>query len=284
MSKIGSMEKAKKFSYTFVMLGLIGTAVIVASLFQEIGNAMSGVIVQLGWCKQDNSICLLSNWALIAIGLVIFGLVLDLLVGSKRGEETRKPILADVKQTTQPPRIILERFSFHLDERTKDITISGLGLGFLNQIKSAPPFLGLQHEHPIISRSDEQALTEFFQAQIYVERNRNFIRGGNYLLTDGDNHKLIAKKVYGHEKYEAWVEEHTEYPSGTWIELPYLNLNTPDHPDFIKQQISISENIEQVASLLQSYRLVKDEALPLLRMIYDAAQKTLGEKRKETLV
>jgi hypothetical protein len=276
LGKIKSMEKVKSFSYTFVMLGLIGAAVI-ASFFQEIGSAMSGVIVQLGWCEQDNSVCLLSNWALIAIGLVIFGIMLDLLLGSKRSEETRK---SNVGKTSEPSRTILERFSFHLDERTKDITISGNGLGFLHEIKTAPPFLGLRHDTPIISKSDEQTLTEFFRAQTYMEKNRDAIRGGPYQIRHGDNRKLIAKKVYGDEKYEALVEERLTYPNGTWLELPYLNLNSPDHPEFIKRQISISGDNELVVSLLQSYHLVKDEAIPLLRMVYDAALKTLDEKEK----
>ncbi len=69
-------QKLKKIPYTLAALGLIGAAAI-ASLFQEIGVAMSGVIIQLGLCKTGNSGCLLAWLSFLAIGIILFALLLD---------------------------------------------------------------------------------------------------------------------------------------------------------------------------------------------------------------
>jgi len=65
-----SLERLfKENPYTVAFLGLIGLGV-VASTIQEIGTAMSGVFVQLGWCEQDNYVCKIAYWGLIVIILL----------------------------------------------------------------------------------------------------------------------------------------------------------------------------------------------------------------------
>jgi len=181
---------------------------------------------------------------------------------------------------------IVEKFSTHLEELKKERMskyewkITGIGLGFLENIKTAPPFLGLRHEKPIISPSDEHTLTEFFIASIYMEKYRDSIRGGTYVIRSGDDAKTIAKSMYGDERYEAYVPAQHTYSNGSILKLPYVNRETTDYSESVKNKIDVSNKIEHIKSLLSSYHLVRDESIPLLRMIYDASQKTLLDERK----
>lgn len=175
---------------------------------------------------------------------------------------------------------LAQRFSSHLEKIKKERMdkgdrFTGLGLAFLNEIKSAPPFLGLRNEKPVISTSDEQKLTEFFMASIYMDKYRNVIKGGRYQIRKDDDENTIAKNIYGDEKYKAYVPTRYVFSMGSILELPYVNLERPDSNEFIRKKMKLSNNIEEIKSMLESYQLVRDESIPILRIVYDAAQKTL---------
>lgn len=74
---MGGMDRfIKQNPYIVAALGLIGAGFVAASI-QEIGVAMSGLFVQLDWCGQDNSACILAYWALIIIGILVLAIVLN---------------------------------------------------------------------------------------------------------------------------------------------------------------------------------------------------------------
>lgn len=77
------MDKIKGFPFTLGLFTLVGLA-IVASFVQEIGNAMSGLMVQLNLCEEDNYICILSYWSIVVVFLVLFTVILDLWASRKR--------------------------------------------------------------------------------------------------------------------------------------------------------------------------------------------------------
>ena len=66
----------REHPYTIAYLSLVGLAIIAAS-FQEIGSAMSGVIMQLNICRQGDSACLLVSWIVIITVLGVFSFLLD---------------------------------------------------------------------------------------------------------------------------------------------------------------------------------------------------------------
>lgn len=270
--------------YPFISFaGGVVTLLAFQSLLVGYDSVITQAMIQAGWCGADDYICLLRYYISFSSLIILLGISLDFIINFSRKRLSQKheiQIGPTLRENVKVPPAIFDRFSFHLDEITKGKDIRGVGLGFLSDIKSTPPFLGVRHDKPIISKHDEQILTEFFLAQIYMENNRDAIRGGTYQMRHGDGRKLIAKKVYGDEKYARWVDDRLTYPNGSWLELPYLNLNSPDDSEFIKRKISMSRNTKQIISLLLSYNLVEDEAIPLLRIIYDAAQKTLDERKK----
>lgn len=179
----------------------------------------------------------------------------------------------------KPP--LLLRFSMKLDNMTSGKEITGMSLRFLNNIKSAPPFLGIQNKKMFISINHEQQLTEFFLARIYVEENQDFIRGGKYQIKESfTSRKEIAKDFYGQEDFEYPVEADF-LPKGTWIELPYVNLkNLSDKSADIHRKLWVSQNVDNIIGMLRQYNLLEDEGIQLMRWVYDAAQKTLKETRR----
>jgi len=59
----------RDFRETVIVLGVIAGAAI-AALFDQIGSAMNGIMVQMGWCIEGNSLCYLRNYG-IAAGIII---------------------------------------------------------------------------------------------------------------------------------------------------------------------------------------------------------------------
>jgi hypothetical protein len=114
-----------------------------------------------------------------------------------------------------------------------------------------------------------------------MEKYRDVIRGGkNYVIRDGENNaRSIAKAVYGHERYEVYVPGLHIYHTGSVLMLPYLNLERPDHPEFVERQVLLYENLDAIKNLLKPYNLVDHESIPLMRMVYDAAQQTLYKRK-----
>jgi hypothetical protein len=76
------MGNTKKYKITIIIFGIIGAAS-VAALFQEIGVAMSGLMVQFGWCAQNDYACILIHYGLIALLLVAVGIVIDIIRNKK---------------------------------------------------------------------------------------------------------------------------------------------------------------------------------------------------------
>ena len=75
-------KKIKSCRFTIGILTLLGLAAI-ASLFQEIGSAMSGSMVQIGWCAQGDAYCLLGHYIVIAVILIAVGMILDFVSRNK---------------------------------------------------------------------------------------------------------------------------------------------------------------------------------------------------------
>ena len=289
-------KNVKRFSTFKIISAVIGVFVFIASqllsdrltgwgneMIDEWLAAHQGEI--LAWILA-NPFHLISSLAVIILLII----VVDWYLGTKKqrarqeAPEEKEYSRPSIKTKSSSPAIT-RRFSAHLEKIKKERIrngweVTGLALRFLNEIKSAPPFLGLRHEKPIISTSDEQTLTEFFLAQKYMEENRDVIKGGRYIIRTGDNPELIAQQKYGHERYAVYVPHLHVYPNGTPLDLPYLNIDRPDHPDDVKRKRSISRDLETIISLSKSYNLTRDDAIPVLRLVYDAAQRTLDERKK----
>ena len=192
--------------------------------------------------------------------------------------------LTVVEITDKMPQLnpLLSSFSFHLNEmvRGKEMDISGASFSFINRAKVAPPFLGFNES--IISKPDEKILTEYFHAVSFNENNR-IIGGKSYQITNGDNAEIIAKKVYKSKKFAHLVNAFT-FPNGSWIDLPYANLDDPKQSSkSIDELMSVAKNEEVIIELLGKYYLPNHEALEMIRIIYDAAQKTLKETEQLVL-
>jgi hypothetical protein len=182
---------------------------------------------------------------------------------------------------------IISIFSSQLDELAKGNNISGLGRRFLENIKAAPPFLGIQHYQPVISPGVEQTLTEYFLAQEFVKANGKFIRGGrNYQVKREDTWESIAKDIYGDAKFSNNIKDANRevysVSAGMSIELPYVNISVSfgmssgeiDKKYTIAQRKWIEPTLE---SLRKQFYLVDDEILPLVNWIYDAAQNAAAQ-------
>lgn len=73
------MTKFKQYRVAIRVLGALILAFL-ASLWQEIGGAMSGVIVQFGWCLESDPFCTLQIYIKIAFGLLVAGIIVDLVI------------------------------------------------------------------------------------------------------------------------------------------------------------------------------------------------------------
>ena len=105
-----------------------------------------------------------------------------------------------VKTLIEPEENSLEtikRFSAILDELLRDKSFSGTGKIFINKIKNAPPFLGL--ENSILDLKTEMQFVEYFLAKKFKEDRGKYIRGGGSLtVTKTDNSiEDISKRIYG---------------------------------------------------------------------------------------
>jgi len=73
----------KEISYTLIVLGVIATAVI-TTMIDQVGNAFNGIMVQLGWCLEGESLCFFRNYS-IASGAVVFAaFAFNLVVYTRR--------------------------------------------------------------------------------------------------------------------------------------------------------------------------------------------------------
>jgi hypothetical protein len=82
------MAKSKRWHITkWIILALIVAAF--SSLWQEIGSAMSGVMVQLGWCVKGDFLCILRNYAIIAVCLIMIGVVIDIIRRATAKQKTK---------------------------------------------------------------------------------------------------------------------------------------------------------------------------------------------------
>lgn len=101
------MSKLKEYTYTVGAIGLI-VAALIGSTFQEIGGAMSGVITQLGLCKDGDSICLLRYWFLILGTILALGVLIDLIVkwrSRKSNRITSKKAMQDLIELSERNRL-----------------------------------------------------------------------------------------------------------------------------------------------------------------------------------
>ena len=102
------MGTIKKFRYTFGAFGAV-IAAILACFFQEIGVAMSGVMIQLGFCVQGDSLCILWHYVIMAVMLIMPAIVIDLIDRRKSLKKTKgnvhpEKIGAGINRETLEPR------------------------------------------------------------------------------------------------------------------------------------------------------------------------------------
>ena len=182
-----------------------------------------------------------------------------------------------------------EIFSYHLDKITRGKNITGLGRMFLRSVKKAPPFLGIPSEKPILLPVHEKALTEYFQALDFVNKNKNIIRGGtSYQIKRDDTWDMIAEKIYGDVKFIRQLQAANPgfytLSQGVYITLPYIDVSESlgMAPNLIEMKYDIAHDKDKLTRgtfmlLMNQLHLVYDETLELLRWVYDAAQLTLND-------
>lgn len=177
-----------------------------------------------------------------------------------------------------PP--LLGRFCFHLNGFIKGKKITGSGISFLGKAKISPPFLGLKQS--IFTPSVEQKLTEYFLSVEYLSTHKDFIcKGGDYTIKDSDvTWEDISLRNYNSEEFANLLQENNpdvyQIKTGLVIQLPYFNRNDLSlSSEDVKEKLDNVEGnfIEPTIQLIiDQFFLVKDEALLLVKWIYEAAQ------------
>jgi hypothetical protein len=226
----------------------------------------------------------------LGFGVVVFLIVFPVFRLARFGFVALKSRSIQESQNEMPeelptPKIVRE-FARNLDSLTAGKNISGLGLRFLNIMKASPPFLGMEYME--FSLPTEQKLTEYFRALDFTEKYKEYVHGGDlYQIKPEDNNEFekIAEKIYGNSEFSNRIKEETpgvyRLAVGMHIRLPYLDTRkSPDDPQkFLNWQFTIANNFDGIGptfrEVAQRYGLLADEAFPLLKTVYDAAQDTL---------
>src|SRR6266540_2390921 len=151
------MEKDlyKKYPFTAFAFVLIG-ALFLQSMLVGNDSVMTNAIIQAGWCKAGNYICLVWRYASISLLIIFLGLLIDGLVkwlSNKRNFKKGKTEIEISSKSLPEEKVrrpkVVDRFSFHLDAGIKELNkhplfkLSSNGRNFLQRIKNSPPFLGL---------------------------------------------------------------------------------------------------------------------------------------------
>lgn len=240
------MDSKVKFYAIFAI------AVTVGGTLTAIVYSRSEAVIYFWNCTAPVRICNLTNaiifFALSTIAIMGLLYLPEFIRRFKRNQVKESSSNPGIKTTTEKRvRKPYKVFSRHLDAMTKGKKISSPAMVFLKRVRIAPPFLGELHSDPVLSPEHEKELTEYFQAWEFVTKHKALI------LFKGEDEYISES-----------LGVSTDY-----IELQYL----------ISQGKRVKKTLD---FLLNSLHLQYSEALELVKIVYDAAQKTLDkENRKE---
>ena len=186
------------------------------------------------------------------------------------------------------PPVVL-RFSIALNKAIKKAPFSGRGIIFLNNVKKAPPFLGIKFSKPIIQPNHEKVLTEYFMALDFFNKYGNQIKGGDkYRIKSSETWDKISERVYGSKNFVSHILTANKgliTPSaGVVINLPRIDVNgtTGLTPELIELKHSVlkSDNVSKtLVELTNNFNLVWDETLHLVTLIWRTAVSLKASKR-----
>ncbi len=277
----------KLLPITTILSGV--SAIVLGSLVVNVNDSLiSQAIIQLGRCDTNDAICLIWHHIYIAVGLVVFGLVVDGIVKVAYGfrfknkasilqnvprKDTKQ--VSDIRQSNKNAPSNYVDFSQQLEMAARKIRISSQGFIFLDNIKKSPPFLGLSHTTPVIPPIYEKYIEEHFLAKEFMKD----VRGGErYTVKKNDTLEALALKVYGNKKYINNIKANNgivDLSTGQTIIFPPININNPSIPiNEVLEKISIA-NSKWLKDKLKPLKLnlVDDEIVPLFEAIYYVAQK-----------
>lgn len=185
------------------------------------------------------------------------------------------------------PPVVL-RFSMALNKAIKKAPFSGRGMIFLNDVKKAPPFLGIKFSKPIIQPTHEKVLTEYFMALDFFSKYGSQIKGGDkYQIKSGETWEKISERVYGSKNFVSHIltaNKGLVTPStSVVIHLPRIDVSgtTGLTPELIemKHSVLISNNVSKtLVELTNNFNLVLDEALQLFTLIWRTAVSSKASK------
>ena len=180
-------------------------------------------------------------------------------------------------------------FANHMNKITRNRVFSSTGMIFLEKCKKYPPFLGIVYNHPILSAEQESVITEYFRANDFVNKNKNVIcGGGTYVVQPGDTWQSISKSKYKRKKFAKQLQESNSkikyLRAAMVLALPRIDISEllGMNTDQIENKYRLAEDTSgnarnTIVAITGFYSLINEEALILLRAVYDAAQLTKNE-------
>ena len=192
-------------------------------------------------------------------------------------EARRKAELDVAEKVAHKKAESIERFVSCLDEATKGKNVSGLGIIFLNKIKTTPPFLGIDHKEYFLSQNLERQFTEHFSAKDFIKENEEIILGGKrYVGRYGDTLEMIAKRYYGNEKYASYLPFFI-IANGTHYRIPFIDTNescrmSSEEIEKIYFKADEANMKSVIEEMVGKHNLPEDEIMFLMELIYEAAK------------
>jgi hypothetical protein len=167
-------------------------------------------------------------------------------------------------------------FSFHLDKIVKNRVFSSNGIIFLKEARNYPPFLG--NYRSVLSPKMERIFTDHFEASDFKQDNSEVIRGGLiYTGRSGDTPESVAEKVYGNKKFASKIP-YFKFSNGSKFKIPFVDTNetrnlSSNEIEATYSKASVNYIEHALKELIDQNNLIESEAMPLLRIVYDAAKK-----------
>ena len=224
----------------------------------------------------------------LGIGIMILGVIIMFFSGAtylvkwRRSRVIVNPAKRQYENNEHMPTALKE-FSSHVDELMRGKNLSGLGVIFLNKIRIAPPFLGIEHSQYVLSPNLERVFTEHFSAKELKKANEGIFRGGKtYIGRHGDTPKSVAKKIYGNVKFASKVPYFT-FSNGSYYKLPFIDTN--ESRSLSSEKIAdiyskADENCikEAIKEMANQFNVPEDEMSWLIETIYKVAQMTKSRR------
>ena len=181
------------------------------------------------------------------------------------------------------------RFSMALEKEMKKVSFSGRGMIFLNDVKKAPPFLGIKFSKPVIQPTHEKVLTEYFMALDFFNKYGSQIKGGDkYQIKSGETWDKISEKVYGSKNFVSHILTANKgliTPStGVIINLPRVDVSgvTGLTSELIEYKYAIMKSdvvSKTLVELMNIFDLVWDEPINLMSLVWKTTVLSKGSKR-----